>query len=295
MKEAVQKFIKYLHNTKRASINTEISYRRDIGKLADYLKDNFGIDKWEDVTFTDLNSYMLYMEEKQYAPSSISRSVASVRAFFHYLEKKHLINTNPSDSLKAPKVEKKMPEILTVAEVERLLSEPDTGTGKGLRDRAMIELLYATGIRVTELISLKVSDVNMAMNYIICMDGSRERVIPFGNVARQALEEYLEKARNTFPDADKSEILFMNISGRKMSRQGFWKIIKAYAQSAGIEGDITPHTLRHSFASHLIENGADLKAVQEMMGHADIASTQMYLNMSIGRMRDVYEKAHPRS
>ncbi|MDO4805000.1 MAG: site-specific tyrosine recombinase XerD, partial [Lachnospiraceae bacterium] len=281
MEEAIQKFVKYLHKTKKASSNTEVSYHRDIEKLAEYLSGNYGIDSWEDVTTTDLNSYMLYMEEMKYAPSSISRSVASIRAFFHYLEKKHLVAGNPSDELKAPKVEKKMPEILTVAEVERLLSQPNTETGKGMRDRAMIELLYATGIRVSELISLRVSDVNMAMNYIVCIDRTRERVVPFGNVAKEALNTYLSKSRKTFPNAEKSDILFMNVTGRKMSRQGFWKIIKAYAQSAGIDRDITPHTLRHSFATHLIENGADLKAVQEMMGHADISSTQVYVNMSL--------------
>ena len=295
MEEAIQKFIIYLHKTKKASVNTEVSYHRDLEKLVDYLKENFGIDSWGTVTSTDLNSYMLYMEEQNYAASSISRSVASMRTFFNYLEKKRLIDANPSDDLKAPRVEKKMPDTLTVREVDRLLSQPNPETGKGMRDRAMMELLYATGIRVSELINLKVSDVNMGMNYIMCTDRTKERVVPFGTAAKEALSEYMYKARETFPEAEKSDVLFTNISGRKMSRQGFWKLLKGYAKSAGIERDITPHTLRHSFATHMIENGADLKSVQEMMGHSDISTTQIYLNMSIGRMRDVYERAHPRS
>ena len=295
MEEAIQKFIKYLHKTKKASVNTELSYHRDLEKLSDFLTGDLGIDSWGAVTSTDLNSYMLYMEEQNYAASSISRSVASARAFFHYLEKKHLIDENPSDDLKAPRVEKKMPDTLTVREVDRLLAQPNPVTGKGMRDRAMMELLYATGIRVSELINLKVSDINMSMNYIICTDRTKERVVPFGNAARTALSTYISEARSTFPEAEKSDILFTNVSGRKMSRQGFWKLLKGYARSAGIEREITPHTLRHSFATHMIENGADLKSVQEMMGHSDISTTQIYLNMSIGKMRDVYERAHPRS
>ena len=295
MEEAIQKFIKYLHKTRKASVNTELSYQRDLEKLADYLSGHFGIDSWGAVTATDLNSYILYMEDQKYAASSISRSVASIRAFFQYLQKKNITDRNPSDDLKAPRVEKKMPDILTVREVELLLSQPNPETGKGMRDRAMLELLYATGIRVSELINLKVSDVNMVMNYIVCVDRTKERVIPFGNAAKEALESYLTTARNTFPGADKTDILFTNVSGNKMSRQGFWKIVKAYTVSAGIERDITPHTLRHSFAMHMIENGADLGSVQKMMGHSDISTTQHYLNMNIGRMRDVYERAHPRS
>ncbi len=295
MEEAIQKFINYLHKTKKASVNTELSYRRDLDKLSDYLTGTFGIDSWGAVTTTHLNAYMLLMEEQKYAASSISRSVASVRTFFHYLEKRHLIDENPADELRPPRVEKKMPDVLTLHEVDLLLAQPNPATGKGMRDRAMMELLYATGIRVSELISLKVSDVNMGMNYIICTDRTKERVVPFGHAARQALSDYLANARKTFPGAQQSDILFMNMSGRMMSRQGFWKVIKGYARSSGIERDITPHTLRHSFATHMIENGADLKAVQEMLGHSDISTTQIYLNMNIGKMRDVYERAHPRS
>ena len=295
MEEAIQKFIKYLHKTRKASANTEMSYRRDLEKLYRFLNGEPGITAWENVTTTNLNSYMLYMEEQKYASSSISRSVASIRSFFHYLDKRNLIPDNPADELKPPKVEKKLPDILSVYEVDLLLDQPNRETSKGLRDRAMLELLYATGIRVSELISLRLNDVNLKMNYISCAERAKERAVPFGSAAREALTEYLEKARNTFPMAQESDILFTNVSGRQMSRQGFWKLLKGYAALAGIERDITPHTLRHSFAAHMIENGADLKSVQEMLGHSDISSTQIYVNMNLGKMRDVYERAHPRS
>ena len=295
MEEAIQKFIKYLHKTRKASANTEMSYRRDLEKLYRFLNGEPGITAWENVTTTNLNSYMLYMEEQKYASSSISRSVASIRSFFHYLDKRNLIPDNPADELKPPKVEKKLPDILSVYEVDLLLDQPNRETSKGLRDRAMLEVLYATGIRVSELISLRLNDVNLKMNYISCAERAKERAVPFGSAAREALTEYLEKARNTFPMAQESDILFTNVSGRQMSRQGFWKLLKGYAALAGIERDITPHTLRHSFAAHMIENGADLKSVQEMLGHSDISSTQIYVNMNLGKMRNVYEKAHPRS
>ena len=272
-----------------------MSYRRDLEKLYRFLNGEPGITAWENVTTTNLNSYMLYMEEQKYASSSISRSVASIRSFFHYLDKRNLIPDNPADELKPPKVEKKLPDILSVYEVDLLLDQPNRETSKGLRDRAMLELLYATGIRVSELISLRLNDVNLKMNYISCAERAKERAVPFGSAAREALTEYLEKARNTFPMAQESDILFTNVSGRQMSRQGFWKLLKGYAALAGIERDITPHTLRHSFAAHMIENGADLKSVQEMLGHSDISSTQIYVNMNLGKMRNVYEKAHPRS
>ena len=295
MEEAIQKFIKYLHKTRKASANTEMSYRRDLEKLYRFLNGEPGITAWENVTTTNLNSYMLYMEEQKYASSSISRSVASIRSFFHYLDKRNLIPDNPADELKPPKVEKKLPDILSVYEVDLLLDQPNRETSKGLRDRAMLELLYATGIRVSELISLRLNDVNLKMNYISCAERAKERAVPFGSAAREALTEYLDKARDTFPMAQESDILFTNVSGRQMSRQGFWKLLKGYAALAGIERDITPHTLRHSFAAHMIENGADLKSVQEMLGHSDISSTQIYVNMNLGKMRNVYEKAHPRS
>ncbi len=294
MENAIREFVSYLRTTRNASENTAVSYERDLRKLMTYLTDVQEVNGWSRVTQTHLNAYMLRMERQNYAASSISRNVASIRTFYQYLQKQGIAKTNPADELKPPKAEKKVPEILTMDQVNALLSQPDLRTPKGKRDSAMLELLYATGIRVSELIGLRVEDVNLRMEYISCVDRTKERIIPFGRTARNALELYLKESRDLMLGSKDEGMLFTNCQGRPMSRQGFWKILKTYAKGAGIEGDITPHTLRHSFAVHLLENGADLQAVQEMMGHSDISTTQFYLTMNLGRMRDVYEKAHPR-
>lgn len=293
MKCEIQEFISYLHNTKGTSHNTEVSYERDLRKLEQFLEGR-RIFQIGQVTPTILNTYLMELEQNHFAPSSISRSVASIRAFFHYYCQKNGLRENPADVLKAPKIEKKMPGILTVDEVDLLLSQPKLNTAKGLRDRAMLELLYATGIRVSELISLKISDLNLRLGYLTCTGGEKERAIPFGSTAKRAVEEYLTHAREKLLAGKESDLLFLNCSGKSMSRQGFWKVLKSYAASAGIQQDITPHTLRHSFAAHLVQNGADLKSVQEMMGHSDISTTQIYMNMNMNKLRDVYIKAHPR-
>ena len=293
MKCEIQEFIDYLHNTRGTSKNTEVSYERDLKKLEQYLTEE-GIETGEQVTSTVLNSYVLYMERRNFAASSISRSIASIRAFFQFLCQKDGWKENPAEKLKAPKIEKKLPDILTVEEVDLLLRQPKGNTAKGIRDKAMLELLYATGIRVSELIGLKVNDINLKLGYLNCSSGGRERVIPFGTTAKQAVENYMAKSRAQLLGEGKSDFLFLNCSGKSMSRQGFWKVLKGYAASAGIHQDITPHTLRHSFAAHLVQNGADLKSVQEMMGHSDLSTTQIYMNMNIHKIRDVYMKAHPR-
>ncbi|MCI9035057.1 MAG: site-specific tyrosine recombinase XerD [Lachnospiraceae bacterium] len=293
MEREINNFISYLHNIKKTSNNTELSYKRDLGKLCQYLVEN-GISDVNGITTEVLSSYIVYLGENHFAAATISRNVASIKAFFHYLYKEGIVEKDVSDGLKAPKIEKKMPEILTTEEVIWLLEQPKGDTPKEIRDKAMLELLYATGIRVTELITLKVSDVNMQMGFIICRDGSKERVIPFGAAAKRAMIQYLEKARNVMLLDLHSDILFVNCSGQPMSRQGFWKLIKYYAKKAGIVTDITPHTLRHSFAAHLVENGADLRSVQEMLGHSDISTTQVYAAMTHNRIREVYAKAHPR-
>ncbi len=294
MENAILDFIEYLNTAKHSSENTTVSYERDLKKLCRYLQETQGITRWEDVTETHLNAYMLYMEKKNYAASSVSRNVASVRTFFHFLQKTGVTDSNPADELKPPKAEKKMPEILTIEQVSALLMQPDRNTNKGIRDSAMLELLYATGIRVSELIGLTVGDVNLRLDYINCSDRTKERIIPFGSAAKKSLSDYMNHSRMSFIVGEDKGWLFTNCQGKPMSRQGFWKILKGYARDAGIEGDITPHTLRHSFAVHMIDNGADLRSVQEMMGHSDISTTQMYLNMNLSRMRNVYEKAHPR-
>lgn len=289
MTQDIQTFIQYLHSEKQSSSNTEISYERDLRKLGEYLLAQ-GIEEVGAVTATHLNSYVLYLEKAGKKPSTISRSIVSTKAFFHYMEKTRRIKEDPSEHLKPPKIEKKMPEILSMEEVTLLLDQPCGSTPKELRDKAMLELLYATGIRVTELISLKVNDLNLQMEYLNCSDGHRERIIPLGSVSLEALKKYMEQGRPKLIGDENCPWLFTNCTGQDMSRQGFWKLIKSYGKKAGIKKEITPHTLRHSFAAHLVSNGADLKSVQEMLGHSDISTTQIYSQMGQNRIREVYLK-----
>lgn len=293
MTQDIQNFIQYLHQVKQTSENTEVSYTRDLKKMSQFLAAQ-GIEEVGEVTATSLNSYILFLEHEGRKSSTISRNIASMKAFYHYMERERRLEKDPTDVLKAPRIEKKMPAILSMEEVSRLLEQPGGSSPKELRDKAMLELLYATGIRVTELITLKVSDLNLNMEYLTCTDTHKERVIPFGRVARDALSRYITDGRPKLIRETSGEWLFTNCSGKAMSRQGFWKLIKSYGKKAGIEAEITPHMLRHSFAAHLVVNGADLKSVQEMMGHSDISTTQIYTQMTQSRIRDVYVKAHPR-
>ena len=295
MKEEIVRFIEYLHVEKQTSKNTEVSYERDLRKMSQYLKWQ-EIDSVEAVTATSLNSYVMYLEQNGMKPATISRSIASMKAFFAYLYKNRQIDTDPTENIKAPKIEKKLPSILSTEEMTRLLEQPSGNSAKELRDKAMLELLYATGIRVSELISLKVTDINLQMEYLSCMDAHRERIIPFGKKAKEALKTYLKEGRPKLVEDEKSEWLFTNCSGQSMSRQGFWKLIKYYGGKAGIDSEITPHTLRHSFAAHMVGNGADLKSVQEMLGYADISATQVYAELNQDKkIREVYMTAHPRN
>lgn len=289
----ISNFIEYLHNEKNTSGNTELSYQRDLKKMTVYFEKQ-GIRSMEEVREADLKGYLADLQKEGYEASTISRNIASIRSFFLYLFKKGRISEDPAENLKAPKVEKKMPEILTVEEVDRLLRQPAQETFKGMRDKAMLELLYAAGMRVSELLALKTDDLNLSFGYVICHDQTRERVIPIGNVSRDVLTAYMDHARSYFVKDETEKALFTNCSGKPMSRQGFWKMLKGYAADAGIHRDITPHTLRHSFAAHMLQNGADIKSVQEMLGHSDLSSTQVYLGLDTVKMRDVYMKAHPR-
>ena len=275
MTQDIQNFIQYLHQEKNTSENTEVSYARDLKKMNQYLLAQ-GICDVNEVTATSLTSYVIYLEKEGRKPATISRSIASMKAFYHYMEKE------------------RRPTVLTTEEVTRLLEQPGGTSPKELRDKAMLELLYATGIRVSELISLRVSDVNLRMEYLTCSDGHKERIIPFGMIARKALEAYLAEGRPKLISDEKEDRLFTNCSGQPMSRQGFWKLMKGYGKKAGIEAEITPHMLRHSFAAHMVGNGADLKSVQEMLGHSDISTTQIYAQAKDLQMREVYLKAHPR-
>lgn len=289
----IDAFILYLHNMKNTSENTEMSYRRDLYKVQVFME-NRGLSDMKDISGEDMGAYVESMKEQNFAAATISRNIASLKAFYSYLMKEGIVEKDVTEDLKAPKIEKKIPEILTMDEVIRLLNQPKGDSPKEIRDKAMLELLYATGIRVSELISLKLSDVNLKMSYILCRDSNKERIIPFGREAKSALIKYLDRIREEMIGNNDSDMLFCNCSGQTMSRQGFWKLIKYYAKKADIKSEITPHTLRHSFAAHLVENGADLRSVQEMLGHSDISTTQIYANMNHNHIREVYAKAHPR-
>ena len=275
MRGEVDRFEQYVREVKQASENTVQSYRRDLMQMITYLEEK-EIREAAKVTKTSLHGYILHMEEQGKAATTISRMMAAIKAFFNYECMQARIRRNPAESLHAPKVEKKAPVILSVDQVSALLAQPSGQTPKEIRDKAMLALLYATGIRVSELIGIQMEDINMNIGFLVCRDGERERTIPFGRSAKAALEEYLEHARNELLRGKGSDYFFVNCTGGAMSRQGFWKIIKYYGEKAGIEEDITPHTLRHSFAAHLIARGADMRAVQTILGHSDMATTQMY-------------------
>lgn len=275
MRGEVDRFEQYLREVKQVSENTVQSYRRDLMQMITYLEEK-EIREAAKVTKTSLHGYILHMEEQGKAATTISRMMAAMKAFFNYECMQACIRRNPAESLHAPKVEKKAPVVLSVDQVSALLAQPSGQTPKEIRDKAMLALLYATGIRVSELIGIQMEDINMNIGFLVCRDGERERTIPFGRSAKAALEEYLEHARNELLRGKGSDYFFVNCTGGAMSRQGFWKIIKYYGEKAGIEEDITPHTLRHSFAAHLIARGADMRAVQTILGHSDMATTQMY-------------------
>lgn len=293
MKKEIETFISYMHEQRQASVNTQAAYARDLRKLMEYVEKQ-GVTSFVQVTETQIQSYMEQMKAQGRKAATISRSIASIKAFFTWQAAEGMRADNPARSLKAPRIEKKPPEILTEDEIIRLLEQPSSYAPKELRDKAMMELLYATGIRVSELISLELSDVNLQLEYVTCRDEHKERSVPFGNTAKQALERYLEKSRPQLVGDANCTLLFTNCSGEPMSRQGFWKIVKHYGKQANLVGEITPHTLRHSFAAHLLGNGADLKSVQELMGHSDISTTQVYVQLSDRKIREVYKKAHPR-
>lgn len=242
-----------------------------------------------------VHCYMNWMQGCGKSAASVTRFLASVKSFYNYMISVGAVKMNPAKGITAIHVERKYPQILTNQEVDLFLEQPQCVDAKGYRDHAMLELLYATGIRVSELISLNLSDLNLAAGFIHCASKGRERIIPMYHTAVKALQEYVQNVRPGIVADLEEEALFVNMNGERMSRQGFWKIIKHYQETAGIEKDITPHTLRHSFAVHLLENGADLRSIQEMMGHADISSTQIYAHVVKNQLKDIYEKSHPRA
>lgn len=289
MANQLDMFIAFLQKERGLSKNTLSSYRRDIEQFSKFVQDPLRADQKTIIT------YIIYMQKNGKAVSTISRALASLRSFYQYLLSNGTIKYNPTVDLEAPKAEKKLPQILSAGEVELLLEQPKCVDLKGYRDKAMLELLYATGIRVSELIGLNEEDVDMKNAQIRCGAGAKERVVPLGAVAVSALRDYIKKVRGLMVLTGKETALFVNCGGTRMTRQGFWKIVKQYRNRADIKKDITPHTLRHSFAAHLLENGADLGSIQEMLGFTDISSTQVYTRLAKKRIKEVYKKAHPRA
>ena len=287
-------FKNYLTAEKHSSPNTVSSYLRDIGQFDDYLRktQNCGL---QSVKSEMVQEYIDWITEHGKSASSATRFLASVKSFYNYMLFVDAVQANPTKGVSSVKVERKYPEVLTNKEVELFLEQPQCVDCKGFRDHAMLELLYATGIRVSELISLNLDDVNLAAGFIRCESKGRERIIPLYHTAVKALQDYIRNIRPQIIVDSDEEALFVNMNGDRMSRQGFWKIIKYYQEKAGIQKDITPHTLRHSFAVHLLENGADLRSIQEMLGHADISSTQIYTHVIKKQLKDIYNKAHPRA
>ena len=294
MNTYVKEYTSFMTDIRHKSLNTVESYKRDVTQYISYL-DGTGVTDISSTTKTTVLSYLLYLQKEGRASSTVSRTLASLRSYYLFMLQNGVVKSNPTSNLEAPHVEKKIPKILSGEEVELLLEQPKNCDNKGIRDKAMLELLYATGIRVSELINLDVSDVNVPMSFVRCKGGKKERIIPMGHQAKDALENYINNVRKYMVKDENETALFVNCSGARLSRQGFWKLIKYYQHIAGIETDITPHTLRHSFAAHLLENGADLHSIQEMMGHADISSTQVYSRMMNSKIKDVYAKAHPRA
>ena len=294
MNTYVKEYTSFMRDIRHKSLNTVESYKRDVTQYISYL-DGTGVTDISSTTKTTVLSYLLYLQKEGRASSTVSRTLASLRSYYLFMMQNGVVKSNPTSNLEAPHVEKKIPKILSGEEVELLLEQPKNCDNKGIRDKAMLELLYATGIRVSELINLDVSDVNVPMSFVRCKGGKKERIIPMGHQAKDALENYINNVRKYMVKDENETALFVNCSGARLSRQGFWKLIKYYQHIAGIETDITPHTLRHSFAAHLLENGADLHSIQEMMGHADISSTQVYSRMMNSKIKDVYAKAHPRA
>ncbi len=294
MQEIVEDFAYFMTNDRHKAPNTIQSYKRDVSQYITYL-DRHGITDITKTTKTTVLTYLLNLQNQGKASSTVSRTLASLRSFYTFIGERGVNMKDPTLNLETPHVEKKLPQILTTSEVERLMEQPKCTDAKGCRDKAMLELLYATGIRVSELISLEVTDVNLSVGFVRCESHNKERIIPMGHLAREALKRYIETARGEMVKDETETALFVNCNGVRLSRQGFWKIIKQYQKQANITTDITPHTLRHSFAAHLLENGADLKSIQEMLGHADISSTQVYSHLMKSKLKDVYAKAHPRA
>ncbi len=290
MTETINLYEAHLKNERKASQNTLSSYIRDVRHFLEHVDMSPG-----DVTRDVVIDYTTWLSSQGKSVSTVMRTTASLKSYFSFMLIKGFVAENPVMNITPPKVERKLPQILTSKEVELLLNQPRCVDLKGYRDCAMLELLYATGLRVSELIALNTNDINLSASFVRCVSGARERIIPIYPAAVKAVGEYVKVARDKMIENKNEQALFVNVSGERMSRQGFWKIIKLYQEKARIDKQITPHTLRHSFAAHLLENGADLRSIQEMLGHADISSTQVYATLVKSKLQSVYQRAHPRA
>lgn len=297
MNVQIQDFIHYLIVERGLAENTIVSYERDLHSYQRFLAENLGIQDVNMIQRLHILQYLHFLKDSGKSSKTIARHIASIRAFHQFLLREKVCEEDPSVHIETPQIERKLPKVLSLEEVERLLDTPKLTTAIGYRDKAMLELLYATGIRVSEMISLNISDVHLIMGFVRCFGkGKKERLVPVGEKATKAIKEYLEKGRPKLARQKyKTDALFLNHHGKRISRQGFWKNLKAIAAQAGIQKELTPHTLRHSFATHLLENGADLRAVQEMLGHADISTTEIYTHVTKTRLKDVYRMYHPRA
>jgi integrase/recombinase XerD len=295
MQDTLQEYLNYLSVERGLSKNTLESYARDLRQYLKYIKEKKQLDFLETTQATVIG-YLLQLQARGKATATLSRSLAAIKSYYHYMFREEKIERDPTINLDAPKQEKRLPHVLSIMDVERLLEQPDLKMPAGIRDRAMLEVLYATGLRVSELIALKANDFNLDLGYIRCIGkGSKERIVPLGSVAIKYIRMYQDNARKFLASSPNEPVMFLNHHGHGLTRQGFWKIIKKYAESINLESEITPHTLRHSFATHLLENGADLRSVQEMLGHADISTTQIYTHLTKNRIKEVYQRTHPRA
>lgn len=295
MEKQIANFLDYLAVERGLANNTRVSYGRDLHQFLSFLKEQ-KVTQSSQVSKNNILAYLIALQKSGKVPATIARHLAAIKGFYRFMFNEGLVAKDPTLNLESPKLRQKLPQVLSTGEVESLLNQPNPGQVAGLRDKAMLELLYATGLRVTELCSLNQNDVNLELGFLRCLGkGAKERIVPLGRLAIEAVTVYLERGRAKILKKAQEKALFLNQHGRRLTRQGFWKIIKKYAAETNIQKEITPHTLRHSFATHLLENGADLRSVQEMLGHADITTTQIYTHLTKKKIKEVYTRTHPRA
>ncbi len=294
MRELIDTFLSYLSVERGLANNTIISYREDLNIYLDFIKKS-QIDLLSEISKNNITDFMFAQKDKGITPNSIARRLAAIRMFHRFLARERILTNDPSALIDSPKLWKRVPETLSLNEVESLISQPDTRGVQGIRDRAILETLYATGMRVSEAVNLKKDNVNLDIGFLRCIGkGNKERVIPLGKKAIASINKYLDSSRPKLLKDKEAEFLFVSRFGKKISRQSFWKMIKKYAKSARIKKSMKPHTLRHSFATHLLERGADLRSVQEMLGHSNISTTQIYTHIDKDRLKNVHRQFHPR-